>query len=158
MRQDSEWVKKYREYHRAYDKKWRKDNPDYIKKHREQMREWQRKNSKEIYQRRRARHYEKVAATIRSRMYDLLKHGYKSERTEALLGISAKELVKYIEKKFKMGMTWENYGFYGWHLDHIRPLSSFDLKNSEEKKKAFHYTNLQPLWAKDNLHKHSKVS
>ena len=51
-------------------------------------------------------------------------------------------------------MSWGNYG--KWHVDHIRPCASFNLVNEEEQKKCFHYTNLQPLWAKDNLSKGSK--
>jgi hypothetical protein len=47
-------------------------------------------------------------------------------------------------------MSWENYGRKGWHIDHIRPLSSFDLTDAEQRRIAFHHTNLQPLWASDN--------
>ena len=54
-------------------------------------------------------------------------------------------------------MTWKNWGVKGWHLDHIIPCASFDLSLPEEQKKCFHYTNLQPLWAEDNLSKGSKL-
>ena len=57
------------------------------------------------------------------------------------------------ESLFQSGMTWENHGKYGWHIDHIRPCSSFDLTDPEQQKLCCHYTNLQPLWAKDNLSK-----
>lgn len=141
-----------REYMRKYNKK-----PEYMEYRRKWMREWHRKNAKEIYARRRAKPYERLASVIRARIYDVLKHGYKSDKTEKLIGISIKELKTYLENKFQDGMIWENYGFYGWHIDHIIPLSSFDLENPNEQKKAFHYTNLQPLWAQENLRKHAKV-
>ena len=75
-----------------------------------------------------------------------------------LVGCSIPDLIKHLESKFQEGMNWSNYGFYGWHIDHIRPCSSFNLLNEEEQKQCFHYTNLQPLWAKDNLQKHNKWS
>ena len=49
----------------------------------------------------------------------------------------------------------ENYGTFGWHIDHIRPCSSFDLTDLEQQKQCFHYTNLQPLWWFDNIKKSS---
>ena len=59
-----------------------------------------------------------------------------------------------VMKKFVSGMSWENYG--KWHIDHIKPCASFNLLEEDEQKKCFHYTNLQPLWAKDNLKKGGK--
>jgi len=64
-------------------------------------------------------------------------------------------LKKYLEDKFSEGMTWDNKGFYGWHIDHIIPLSS--AKNEEDIIRLSHYTNLQPLWGKDNMKKGNKV-
>lgn len=64
---------------------------------------------------------------------------------------------RHLETNFKQGMSWGNYGQYGWHIDHIIPLSSFDLTNEVEVKIAFHYLNLQPLWAEENLKKGNKI-
>lgn len=61
----------------------------------------------------------------------------------------------YLENKFIDGMTWDNKGFYGWHIDHIIPLSS--AKTEEEIYKLCHYSNLQPLWAEDNMKKGDKI-
>ena len=156
INQDSEKLKKRREYMKKYQAKWQKLNPR-LEYRREWMRNWNRKNSKSIYAKRRKRPYEKLAATIRSRIKDVLRNGYYTPRTEKLLGCTFKELKNHLESQFKEGMSWENYGFYGWHADHIIPLSSFNLNNEEEQKKAFHFTNLQPLWAQENLKKHARV-
>ena len=80
--------------------------------------------------------------------------GVKGEKTLELTGCSLNELKNHLQKQFKDGMTWENYG--EWHIDHIKPASLFDLTKLEEQKKAFHYTNLQPLWAIDNIKKSNK--
>ena len=55
-------------------------------------------------------------------------------------------------------MSWDNWNLAGWHIDHIRPLASFDLTDPVQLKQAAHYTNLQPLWAHDNYVKGSRVS
>jgi hypothetical protein len=81
----------------------------------------------------------------------------KTKKTLELLGCSWQEARDHIQSQFKEGMTWENHGFYGWHIDHIIPCSSFDLTDLEQQKKCFHYTNLQPLWWKDNISKGSKI-
>jgi len=54
-------------------------------------------------------------------------------------------------------MTWDNWTLDGWHIDHIKPLASFDLTDRKQLLEACHYTNLQPLWAKDNLTKNDKI-
>ena len=72
-----------------------------------------------------------------------------------MLGCSIDELKGYLESKFENGMSWENYGKGGWHIDPIKPCASFDLRSELNQKKCFHYTNLQPLWWEDNLSKGS---
>jgi hypothetical protein len=63
--------------------------------------------------------------------------------------------MEFLEKKFLPGMNWENYG--EWHIDHIVPCSSFDLSKSEQQKICFNYSNLQPLWAADNIRKSDSI-
>ena len=74
-----------------------------------------------------------------------------------LVGCTPKEFVNHMESKFQAGMSWKNRGLRGWHIDHKIPCKYFQLTKEEEIRKCFHYTNLQPLWAKDNLSKGCKL-
>lgn len=99
----------------------------------------------------------RIMERLRGRIKNLLGRN-RPEAASKSIGCSASTLREYLESKFKPGMSWENYGFYGWHIDHIKPLSSFNLLDPLEYRKACHYTNLQPLWALDNLKKGNKVA
>ena len=80
-----------------------------------------------------------------------------------LIGCTSDKMKAHLEAQFSPGMTWDNYGHpnggytAGWHIDHIIPCAAFDLTDPVEQKQCFHYTNLQPLWAEDNLKKGDRV-
>jgi hypothetical protein len=94
---------------------------------------------------------------LRGRFSMALSKDYKKTSVINLIGCNIQTLKIHLEKQFKPGMAWENWGTYGWHIDHIIPCSKFDLSKEEEQKKCFHYTNLQPLWAIDNIRKSNKI-
>jgi hypothetical protein len=98
----------------------------------------------------------KLSRLLRTRLNHALCGRAKNGSAVRDLGCSLEFLFEYLETKFQLGMTWKNRGKNGWEVDHIRPLSSFDLENREELLKACHYTNLQPLWAIDNVLKGAK--
>jgi len=92
--------------------------------------------------------------TISSRIRIAIKYysvGKKYKTTEQILGCSVEKARSHIEKQFLNGMSWKNRHL--WHIDHKIPCASFDLTKKSEQKKCFHFSNLQPLWAKDNLRK-----
>ncbi len=93
--------------------------------------------------------------TVALRKYPKEQRDRLPKSVRKLLGCTASELVKYLESKFLPGMSWENRKL--WHMDHIRPLASFDLSDVEQQHVAFHYTNVQPLWAIDNFRKGARV-
>jgi len=125
-------------------KQWRLNN----KKH---IREYYHKYEKERFK---IDPNYKLVKLIRNRIKSVLKGIYKSKSTIKLLGCSIEECWQHLESKFQPGMTRENHGL--WHVDHIKPCSSFNLTDPEQQKICFHYTNLQPLWAEDNLKKGAK--
>jgi hypothetical protein len=151
---------------------WRAKNKEYVNN---QAREYKAKNidniraiskksqSKKSYKDKRKIRYknrsiqDKLKALLRTRVYNALKGKLKEQSCLVLLGCTISEFKAHLESLFQSSMSWDNWSLYGWHIDHIIPLSSFDLSNSEELAKACHYTNLQPLWAKDNLSKSNKL-
>jgi hypothetical protein len=98
----------------------------------------------------------KLAHSLRNRIGLALKQNWKAGPTIELLGCSIEHLKNHLESQFKPGMNWSNWSITGWHIDHIKPCASFDLSNENEQYKCFNYTNLQPLWAKENRTKWDK--
>jgi len=136
------------------------------------QRQYYSENKSDIRSRRRNRHIVrmqedtnyKLRYTLRGRISSAIKNRSKVGSAIVSLGCSIPELKGHLEGLFyhhpktKEKMSWDNYGYYGWHIDHIIPLVSFDLENREEFLRACHYTNLQPLWAKENFSKGAKTS
>ena len=121
--------------------------------------EWRLKHRKEIKKyyliKRKTDMNFRILNSLRLRTWSALKGICKSKSTIKLLGCSIEHLKYHLESQFKLGMSWDNYG--KWHIDHIRPCASFDLRKPIEQRKCFHYTNLQPLWAKENQIKNAQI-
>lgn len=90
----------------------------------------------------------------RNRLRKFLTRQCRNESSLSLIGCDIVTFKTHLEQQFVLGMNWNNYG--KWHIDHKIPCASFDLSKPEEQKKCFHFTNLQPLWARDNLVKGCK--
>ena len=96
-----------------------------------------------------------MAKRLRSRVYVALREAKTTKQTSTtdLLGCSLSDFRAHLEAQFLPGMSWDNWALDGWHVDHIRPCASFDLTDPEQQRQCFHFTNLQPLWAEDNIRK-----
>jgi hypothetical protein len=138
-------------------KVYQKNNPEVARK---ASGRWYKKNKTKVrrYVRTRAKTdpYFRLKRNLRSRMNAALRGKAGSASTENLLGAPFYKVREHIASLFKEGMTWENYAHNTWHVDHKLPVVSFDLNDLSQQKKCFHYTNLQPLWAMDNLMKGAK--
>jgi len=142
-----QWRIKNKEHRKEYDKQWKKNNKEHI-------REWRRK----YYKKNKENIQVKLAKVLRDRLRAAIKNNAKSGSAVKDLGCSINYLKKYLESKFQEGMTWKNHGKGEgrWNIDHIIPISYFDLTDRKQFLKACHYTNLQPLWEKDNLSKNNR--
>ena len=103
----------------------------------------------------------RLALALRNRFNVILRrnfNGTKSRAGSAVrdLGCTIEQFKTHIEAQFLPGMTWENWALDGWHLDHKIPLAKLNLADRTEFLQACHFTNYQPLWARDNLMKHDK--
>ncbi len=164
------YVKSHQEQVAVYRRRWASENPDKVREksmrfdaaHREQRREYARVNRKRAAARDRIRRLNDpqfaLSIKIRSRVNVALHRAKRGARRSAtllnLVGCSWLELSRHLEEQFQTGMSWGNHG--EWHIDHKRPCASFDLTQPEQQKQCFHYSNLQPLWAADNLRKGAK--
>jgi hypothetical protein len=155
-----EYYNKNKERIKEVQKQYRLKNKEKIKEN--QIKNYSKyKDKKREYVKQRLKNDEKfkMCLYLRNRIRDAIRN-QNSEKAFTfieLLGCTIKEARDHLEKQFKEGMSWSNYGLYGWHIDHIIPCASFDLTDPEQQKKCFNYSNLQPLWAKDNLTKNAKI-
>lgn len=101
--------------------------------------------------------HNKIAIHLRSRLTALTRGFNKSAHTTQLLGMDFKTFRSYLESHFLPGMSWDNYGKHGWHIDHVLPCSYFDLSIPENQVLCCNYRNLRPLWAKENLSKNDAI-
>lgn len=169
------WRKNNPEKSRSYSRNWRLKNLEKVKARDAQYkkanrakiviteRAWQERNRERLCRQRRERRKIRLKdpafrleRNLRKRVYSAVRgRTIKSDQTAALIGCSFSNLRLYLARQFQPGMSWENYGPV-WHVDHIKPCAKFDLTDPEQQKACFHYTNLQPLWASDNLRKGAK--
>lgn len=166
------WREENKEKRKEDNRKWREENTekhrqnarDYYHANRElrtkQMKDYKEQNRDALNRKKREAHKKfperRLSQNLRVRLVMALKRNSKVGSAVRDLGCTIQELKTYLESKFEPGMTWDNYGQGGWHCDHIKPLSNYDLSNPEVLKQLVHYTNLQPLWAADNIRKSNK--
>jgi len=157
-----------RDCQNIYARRWQATNPAKLKEHQRRSYEKRRydkniwaRNEDYIAYRDKKKEYCKIrcrlANNLRSRIIHALQRNTKSKSTRELVGCNWDVLKMHLALQFKPDMTWGNYGRNGWEVDHIRPCVSFNLADPEQQKRCFHYTNLQPLWAKENHRKHAEL-
>ena len=97
----------------------------------------------------------KLISNLRNRTATAIKagKGVKAQKTETLIGCTIAQARDHMESLFEDGMNWDNWSVDGWHLDHIRPCSSFDLKDENQQFVCFNFRNYMPLWASENISK-----
>jgi len=152
------WQDNNKDKNKEYRKKYRALDPE---KYRKSFKDWYDKNKNlKTYLDKKSAYFRRkdsidpqyrLAMMIRKRTNSMIRNNFNSGKIVAMLGVSWTDFSFYLESKFKDGMSFKNYG--QWQIDHIKPLSSFDLTNSEEFFKAANYSNIQPLWVEDHLEK-----
>lgn len=153
LERNLKWKKENKEKNKETNKQYSLNNRDKINKLMNEWKKRQRNNRNMQYI---------LKESLRSRTRSAIKGLAKTGSAIRDLGCSVDELKTHLENNFYMRqktgemMTWDNYGFYGWHIDHIKPLSSFDLSDRVQFLEAANYKNLQPLWAEENFKKGDK--
>jgi hypothetical protein len=143
----------------AYDREYRERNAAHMKEYRRQWNEKNRERQNGYHrQKRRTDPQYRIKNNLRCRMNTALrKVGIKRDLPlERLIGCTVVELMAHLEARFGPGMSWQSRE--KWHVDHILPCAKFDLTDRKQQLKCFHFTNLQPLWAGDNIRKSASVA
>jgi hypothetical protein len=159
---DKEYAKKEYAKLKKYNQNWNNQNKDRVREY-DRLRRAANpgKTLARIKERKKIDIGFRILENMRVYLYQQLKRAHggipikKSQKTIEYIGCTRDELNEHLRKQYKLGMTDENYG--SWHVDHIIPCSLFDLTDFEQAKKCFHYTNLQPLWAVENLKKSNNI-
>jgi hypothetical protein len=143
------WYQENKEHRKEYLKEYREKNIDRIRE------------NKRVYQKHK-RHTDpiyKLISNFRTAIYIVLKENKLDKYSNYfnMVGYTALNLKEHLEKQFNNGMSWENYG--EWHIDHIKPISSFIFEGSEDEefKKCWSLDNLQPMWGLENIKKSNKL-
>lgn len=166
-----------REYYREKAKRHyltKKNNPLWLQRRREESREWRKLNPEKrkyglrswvgrnrdrvaFYRtKQRKNPYYRIVQNLRHRLRNFAKRGARPVTSAELIGCSSAALRAHLERQFKGKMSWENYGTH-WVIDHILPCASFDLTQSDEQRRCFHWTNLRPLTHRANQKKRDKI-
>jgi hypothetical protein len=154
---------KYLAYAKMYSKTYQRKvlSPQEKLEIKQYKKKYYQNNREEILSYRTKRYHDhievKLRDVLRSRLRRALKKKLKVGSAIKDLGCTIPELRLHLENKFQPGMTWDNWKIDGWHIDHIKPLASFDLTDTNQLQEATHFSNLQPLWWFDNLAKQDKI-
>jgi len=142
-----QYIKQYAEHSKEIKKKYYEENKTAINK---QKLNYSRQKIKEDID-------FKLLVCLRSRLTMALKHNYKTSCTKELLDCTISEFRKLLEEQFDEGMSWDNYGRNGWHLDHILPCARFDFGKAAHQRVCFNYRNTQPMWGSENILKKASL-
>lgn len=146
------------------EKSWVARNPERVREYKKRYRDSHPETMKAIYNRR----AEKVLSTLDGRLNNLLRQvikyslrGNKQGKPWAeMLPYTLDELKAHLESQFQPGMGWDNHAKYGWHIDHVRPITSFNITSSDCDgfRECWALSNLRPLWWNENLRKSNKIA
>jgi len=148
-------------------RKYRSENTDIVNR---RKRDWEERNKERVNENRKLRLYERLKDpdyekkyclnhSMANRMNASLNGNKNGRAWEKIVGYTLSDLIAHLESRFTEGMSWENRGRGGWHIDHIKPIASFNFKSADDPEflECWALDNLQPLWELDNLRKKDRI-
>lgn len=153
------WIEKNPDKNLICKRKWNRNNKDKINEYYQKTKD---KQIQKILERRRLDYRIRLRHSVSNLVTRRLKLRSLGKNVQSIIEFlpwTIDELVRHLESKFQPGMTWQNYGFYGWHIDHIKPDCSFNYEDEYDGEflECWSLKNLQPLWAHDNHVKGDRI-